>query len=100
MPAWRPAAAIKSWRWRQALVGVLQVVAQWPSLRAIDYFQVPRIVSPPSVREALGRMGPVLAAWASLHRRGDRATPALGLDVGHRAIGWALRLAIFRKASS
>jgi putative peptidoglycan lipid II flippase len=45
-----------------ALVGgVLQVVAQWPSLVRIGYFQTPRFnPSHPGVREALRRMGPVI----------------------------------------
>jgi putative peptidoglycan lipid II flippase len=41
--------------------GVLQVVALWPSLKAIGYHRAPRIdVSHPAVREALRRMVPVL----------------------------------------
>jgi putative peptidoglycan lipid II flippase len=45
-----------------ALVGgVLQVVAQWPSLRAIGYFEPPTIdLKHPGVRESLRRMGPTL----------------------------------------
>ncbi len=45
-----------------ALVGgALQVVAQWPSLRKIRYFERPRLdFKHPGVREALRRMGPVL----------------------------------------
>jgi putative peptidoglycan lipid II flippase len=45
-----------------ALVGgVLQVVAQWPSLRAIGYFDPPTIdLRHPGVRESLRRMGPTL----------------------------------------
>jgi len=45
-----------------ALVGgALQVIAQWPSLRAIGYFGWPRFkIDDPVVRETLRRMGPVL----------------------------------------
>ncbi len=45
-----------------ALVGgVLQVVAQWPSLRAIGYFEPPTLdFGHPGVRESLRRMGPTL----------------------------------------
>lgn len=45
-----------------ALVGgVLQVVAQWPSLRAIGYFGPPSFdFGHPGVRESLRRMGPTL----------------------------------------
>ncbi len=46
-----------------ALVGgALQVVAQWPSLKKIRYFERPRLdFKHPGVREALRRMAPVLA---------------------------------------
>ncbi|MCA9639187.1 MAG: hypothetical protein KC492_00800, partial [Myxococcales bacterium] len=41
--------------------GVLQVIAQWPSLRAIGYFERPSFdFRHPGVRQALKRMGPVL----------------------------------------
>lgn len=45
-----------------ALVGgVLQVVAQWPSLIQIGYFERPRLdFSHPGVRDAFRRMGPVV----------------------------------------
>jgi putative peptidoglycan lipid II flippase len=45
-----------------ALVGgALQVIAQWPSLIQIRFFDPPRFdLSHPGVREALRRMGPVL----------------------------------------
>ncbi len=45
-----------------ALVGgVLQAVAQWPSLRAIGYFDRPTLdLGHPGVRESLRRMGPTL----------------------------------------
>jgi putative peptidoglycan lipid II flippase len=45
-----------------ALVGgALQVVAQWPSLAGIGYFERPRLdLSHPGVREALRRMAPTL----------------------------------------
>jgi len=45
-----------------ALVGgLLQVVAQWPSLRAIGYLTAPRFeAAHPGIREVLRRMGPVL----------------------------------------
>jgi putative peptidoglycan lipid II flippase len=42
--------------------GVLQVVAQWPSLAKIGYFSVPRLdLADRGVREVLRRMTPVLA---------------------------------------
>lgn len=46
-----------------ALVGgALQVVAQWPSLKKIRYFERPRLdFKHPGVREALRRMAPMLA---------------------------------------
>jgi putative peptidoglycan lipid II flippase len=41
--------------------GVLQVVAQWPSLRRIGYLQAPLLAfGHPGVREVLRRMGPML----------------------------------------
>jgi putative peptidoglycan lipid II flippase len=41
--------------------GVLQVVAQWPSLRRIGYLEAPLFdFSHPGVREVLRRMGPML----------------------------------------
>ncbi len=43
------------------LGGALQVVAQWPSLRAIGYLERPSLeLLHPGVREVLSRMGPVL----------------------------------------
>lgn len=39
--------------------GVLQVLAQWPSLRAIGMLEPPRVkLADPGVRDVLGRMGP------------------------------------------
>ncbi|HVU01291.1 MAG TPA: murein biosynthesis integral membrane protein MurJ [Polyangiaceae bacterium] len=44
------------------LGGVLQVVAQWPSLIQVRYFDRPTLsFAHPGVREALRRMGPVVA---------------------------------------
>ncbi len=41
--------------------GLLQAVAQWPSLRAIGYHQAPRLtLTDPAVREVVRRMTPVL----------------------------------------
>jgi putative peptidoglycan lipid II flippase len=41
--------------------GLLQVVAQWPSLRAIGYLTLPRLrLADPGVKEVLRRMAPVL----------------------------------------
>lgn len=43
------------------LGGLLQMVAQWPSLRQVGYFERPRLdLAHPGVRVALRRMGPVL----------------------------------------
>ena len=82
-----------------ALVGgALQVVAQWPSLRAIGYFDLPRIdFSHPGVREALRRMGPVLIGIGIYYVDVVLARRFLSeLDVGAQSyFGWALRLCDF-----
>lgn len=46
------------------LGGLLQVIAQWPSLRALGYLSLPRITfSDPTVRAVLKRMAPVLVGF-------------------------------------
>lgn len=46
--------------------GVLQVAAQWPSLKAIGYLQPPtwNLLADPNVREVIRRMAPVLLGFA------------------------------------
>src|SRR5690606_17664317 len=48
------------------LGGVLQFVAQWPSLKAIGYLQPPtwKLLADPDVREVIRRMAPVLLGFA------------------------------------
>ncbi len=78
--------------------GVLQVVAQWPSLRAIGYFQRPSLeLSHPGVREALGRMLPVMFGMGVYYidvvlARRFLSQQGLGAQSYY---GWALRLCDF-----
>jgi putative peptidoglycan lipid II flippase len=80
------------------LGGVLQVVAQWPSLRAIGYFEKPTIeLSHPGVREALGRMLPVMFGMGVYYidvvlARRFLSQEGLGAQSYY---GWALRLCDF-----
>ncbi|MCC6213379.1 MAG: murein biosynthesis integral membrane protein MurJ [Polyangiaceae bacterium] len=78
--------------------GALQVVAQWPSLRAVGYHALGGGgLGHPGVREALRRMGPVLIgtgvyAIDVVIARGILST----LGVGPQSwFGWALRLCDF-----
>ena len=82
-----------------ALVGgALQVVAQWPSLRAIGFFGVPRFnFSDPAVREVLRRMGPVMAGTGVYYldvilARRFLSEQGLGAQ---SYFSWALRLCDF-----
>lgn len=80
------------------LGGVLQVVAQWPSLRAIGYFERPSLeLRLPGVREALRRMGPVLIGLGVYYVDVVLARRFLSeLGVGAQSyFGWALRLCDF-----
>jgi putative peptidoglycan lipid II flippase len=78
--------------------GVLQVVAQWPSLRAIGYFERPSFEwSHPGVREALGRMMPVMLGMGVYYIDVVLARRFLS-ELGEGAqsyYGWALRLCDF-----
>ena len=80
------------------LGGVLQVVAQWPSLRAIGYFTRPSFdFALPGVREALRRMGPVLVGLGVYYIDvvlARRFLSELGLGA-QSYFGWALRLCDF-----
>jgi putative peptidoglycan lipid II flippase len=80
------------------LGGVLQVVAQWPSLRAIGYFERPSFdFSHPGVKEALGRMLPVMFGMGVYYidvvlARRFLSQEGLGAQSYY---GWALRLCDF-----
>ena len=78
--------------------GVLQVVAQWPSLRAIGYFERPSFEwSHPGVREALGRMLPVMFGMGVYYIDVVLARRFLSQEgMGAQSYyGWALRLCDF-----
>jgi putative peptidoglycan lipid II flippase len=80
------------------LGGVLQVVAQWPSLRAIGYFERPSFeLSHPGVREALGRMLPVMFGMGVYYIDVVLARRFLSQEgLGAQSFyGWALRLCDF-----
>jgi putative peptidoglycan lipid II flippase len=101
LPAWLTATG---WDGAMALAvavllgGVLQVVAQWPSLRAIGYFERPSLeFSHPGVREALGRMLPVMFGMGVYYIDvvlARRFLSELGLGA-QSYYGWALRLCDF-----
>jgi putative peptidoglycan lipid II flippase len=80
------------------LGGLLQVVAQWPSLRAIGYFERPSFeFSHPGVRAALGRMLPVMFGMGVYYidvvlARRFLSEEGLGAQSYY---GWALRLCDF-----
>jgi len=78
--------------------GALQVVAQWPSLRAIGYFERPSFdFSHPGVREALGRMLPIMFGMGVYYVDvvlARRFLSELGLGA-QSYYGWALRLCDF-----
>lgn len=101
LPAWLgargydPALALAA----AALVGgVLQVVAQWPSLRAIGFFVRPRwALAEPGVREVLRRMGPVLLGTGVYYLDvliARRLLSEQGLGA-QSYFSWALRLCDF-----
>ncbi len=78
--------------------GALQVVAQWPSLRAIGYLQLPTLsLRHPGVAEVMRRMGPVLFGTGVYFVDVVVARRFLSdLDVGSQSyFGWALRLCDF-----
>ncbi len=78
--------------------GALQVIAQWPSLRKIGYFSMPKFdFAQPGVREALRRMGPVLIGLGVYYVDVVLARRFLS-ELGEGAqsyFGWALRLCDF-----
>lgn len=82
-----------------ALVGgALQVIAQWPSLRAIGYFGWPRFrIDDPVVRETLRRMGPVLIGIGIYYVDVVLARRFLSnLSLGSQSyFSWAMRLCDF-----
>jgi putative peptidoglycan lipid II flippase len=78
--------------------GVLQMVAQWPSLKAIGFFGSPTLeLGHPGVREALRRMGPVLIGMGVYYIDVVLARRFLSqLAPGSQSyFGWALRLCDF-----
>ncbi|MFZ5894074.1 MAG: murein biosynthesis integral membrane protein MurJ [Myxococcota bacterium] len=78
--------------------GVLQVVAQWPSLLRIGYLGRPRLdLGDPGVREVLRRMLPVLAGMGVYYVDVVLARRFLSeLGVGAQSyFSWALRLCDF-----
>ena len=80
------------------LGGALQVVAQWPSLRAVGYFGWPRLnLRDYAVRETLRRMGPVLLGIGIYYIDVVLARRFLSnLDVGSQSyFSWAMRLCDF-----
>ncbi|MGC4069907.1 MAG: murein biosynthesis integral membrane protein MurJ [Polyangiaceae bacterium] len=80
------------------LGGVLQVIAQWPSLRRIGYLTLPRLdFRNPKVLQVLRRMGPVLIGIGIYYLDVVLARRFLSeLEVGSQSyFGWALRLCDF-----
>ncbi len=78
--------------------GLLQVVAQWPSLKAIGYLVAPSFdLALRGVRETLRRMGPVLIGLGVYYVDVVLARRFLSeLGVGAQSyFGWALRLCDF-----
>jgi putative peptidoglycan lipid II flippase len=80
------------------LGGVLQVVAQWPSLRAIGYLKSPSLeLGHPGVREVVRRMGPMLFGIGVYYidvMLARRFLSELGLGA-QSYFGWAMRLCDF-----
>lgn len=80
------------------LGGVLQVIAQWPSLRAIGYFERPSFtLGDPGVREVGRRMTPLLFGMGVYYVDVVVARRFLsGLGLGAQSyFGWAMRLCDF-----
>ena len=101
LPAWLQAHQrdpVLALAFAALLGGVLQVVAQWPSLRKVGYFGWPRLaLRNPHFREALRRMGPVLFGIGIYYVDVVLARRFLsGLDVGSQSyFSWAMRLCDF-----
>lgn len=78
--------------------GVLQVVAQWPSLRRIGYLEMPRLAfDHPGVKEVLRRMGPMLFGIGVYYvdvLLARRFLSELGLGA-QSYFSWAMRLCDF-----
>jgi len=78
--------------------GLLQMVAQWPSLKKIGFFGSPTLeLNHPGVREALKRMGPALIGMGVYYVDVVLARRFLSeLGPGSQSyFGWALRLCDF-----
>ncbi len=87
-------------RWRVAALGggLLQMVAQWPSLKKIGFFETPTLeLGHPGVREALRRMGPALVGMGVYYVDVVLARRFLSeLGPGSQSyFAWALRLCDF-----
>ncbi|HEY5958070.1 MAG TPA: murein biosynthesis integral membrane protein MurJ, partial [Polyangiaceae bacterium] len=84
--------------WGALLGGVLQMVAQWPSLKKLGYLSAPSFsFRDPAVLETLRRMGPVLIGIGVYYVDVVVARRFLSeLEVGAQSyFGWALRLCDF-----
>jgi len=78
--------------------GVMQMVAQWPSLKKIGFFEAPTLeLAHPGVREALRRMGPALLGMGVYYVDVVLARRFLSeLGPGSQSyFAWALRLCDF-----
>ena len=78
--------------------GLMQMIAQWPSLRKIGFFAAPTLeLGHPGVREALRRMGPALIGMGVYYVDVVLARRFLSeLGPGSQSyFGWALRLCDF-----
>jgi len=78
--------------------GILQMIAQWPSLRQIGFFEAPSLeLGHPGVREALRRMGPALVGMGVYYVDVVLARRFLSeLGPGSQSyFAWALRLCDF-----
>jgi putative peptidoglycan lipid II flippase len=78
--------------------GLMQMVAQWPSLRAIGFFEAPTLeLGHPGVREAMRRMGPALVGMGVYYVDVVLARRFLSeLGPGSQSyFAWALRLCDF-----
>ncbi len=80
------------------LGGALQVLAQWPALRRVGYFQRPRLdLSHPGVRDTLRRMAPLLFG-IGVYVLDVQIARSMLTSLGEGAqssFGWAMRLCDF-----
>jgi putative peptidoglycan lipid II flippase len=101
LPAWlsrRNIDAVMALALAALAGGALQVVAQWPSLRAVGYLGWPRLaLREPAFRETLRRMGPVLFGIGIYYVDVILARRFLSeLDMGSQSyFSWAMRLCDF-----